>query len=77
MEDKEIRLEIVKTVVPQASKVSLVNSETIVKTCSQLEEYVLGSKCGKSVPQTKQKGRQPKRTTGKASTSASDPTHGG
>lgn len=77
MEDKEVRLEIVKAVVPQASRVSLTNSESIVKTCSLLEEYVLGSNCGKSVPQTKQKGRQPKRTTGKASASVSDPTHGG
>lgn len=39
---EEIRLRIVEAVLPAATKVGLNEPEHIVKTCSNLENYVLG-----------------------------------
>ena len=39
----EIRLEILKMVIPQASRVGLENPQSILQTCTQFEKYVLDS----------------------------------
>lgn len=62
-ESAKIRLELVKVVVPQATRVGLLKTE-VVDICSQLENYVIGSyKQGVEKPATPEKrgpGRPPK-----------------
>ena len=65
MDKSEIRLKIVEVVVPQATRVGVLEPEYIIKTCSQLEEYVLGIKEKGELsdsPVTRRK-RKPKGTT--------------
>lgn len=72
MDDIEARLRIVEAVVPQASRVGIVEPEYIVKTCSFLEEYVLGSKKNDELPDSSpvRRGRKPKRTTSNTESSS-------
>lgn len=44
MDNKEIRLRILETLVPKASQVEVTNPERIVRLATELEQYVLGSK---------------------------------
>lgn len=66
MDDREIRLRIVEVVVAKASQVGIVKPELMIETCTQLENYVLGSKQGEEQPTSppvKRRGRPPKETT--------------
>lgn len=50
MDEKEIRLEIVKAFLPNAAKNGLLDPEIIVEKCSILEKYVLSSDKSASKP---------------------------
>ena len=67
MLDRNLRLELLKLLIPQASKVGISEPTHIIKSCLQFEEYVLGSSMTGEVPDspTKRKGGRPKRTTDK------------
>lgn len=79
MDKSDVRLALLAMVVPQASRVSITDPETLIKTCTTLEEYVLDSKKGEKLPDspTKRAPGRPKRTTDTSAVSESDPTHGG
>jgi hypothetical protein len=62
MHEPEIRLRIVETLMPIASKVQVTNPESLIETCSKLEKYVVGSKrkVGEPPnPQTKSASKKP------------------
>jgi hypothetical protein len=63
MDSIEVRMRIVEAVLPQASRVGLIDSEIIVKTCTVLENYVLKSELSgkKSNPQPKKVTTKPRR----------------
>lgn len=71
MDKSEIRLRIVEVMVPQATRVGVLEPEYIVKSCSQLEEYVLGVKetGEESDSPTTRKRRKPKGTTSETESS--------
>mgnify|MGYP001048052596 CR=1 FL=1 len=72
MDKTEVRLRIIEAVVPQATKVGITEPEYIVKTCSTLEEYVLGSVNNGELPDSPpvRRGRKPK---GRTSETADSP----
>lgn len=72
---QNIRLEILKSVIPQASKVGMTEPKYIVETCLHFEKYVLGSDNNGEVPDSppKRKGGRPKRTTDKTLSLELDP----
>lgn len=47
MDEVEVRLRIVELAIPQATKISMERSEILLKTCEDLEKYVLKSKPSK------------------------------
>lgn len=49
LDKQEVRLELLRMVVPQMSKLGMEKGEA-VKICSQLEDYVLDSKVNTGVP---------------------------
>lgn len=49
MEPAEIRLELIKALIPSASRHGLVGDE-IVNTCTTLEKYVIGSPASGETP---------------------------
>jgi hypothetical protein len=67
MDSQEVRLEILRIVVPQATRVGIVQPESIVKTCSHLENYVIGLTNAeeKPTPAPRKKATRPKKTTEK------------
>jgi hypothetical protein len=79
MDNHQIRLELVKAVVPQATRVSMTEPEHIVKVCAALEEYVLNSNNGETLPDspTSRKPGRPRRTTDNDAAGSPGPTHGG
>lgn len=79
MDKSDVRLALLAMVVPQASRVSITDPETLIKTCTTLEEYVLDSKKGEKLPDSppKRAAGRPKRITDTSAVSESDPTHGG
>lgn len=52
MDNEEIRLRIVEVVVPQATRVGMMNPQNIQDTCSHLENYVIGSASQGDEPKT-------------------------
>jgi hypothetical protein len=79
MDKTQVRLSILSMVIPQASRVSITDPAHIIKTCTDLEKYVLDSEKGENLsdsPAKRAPGR-PKRTTEHDAVSSSDPTHGG
>jgi len=77
LNDNEIRLRIVEAVIPQATRVGLVDPSAILDTCFKIEEYVLNSK-GKDeeVPASspRRRGRKPRNgTTDEPTMDKSDP----
>jgi hypothetical protein len=43
MDDCEIRLRLLEVLIPQATRVAIIEPEYILKTCRILENYVIGS----------------------------------
>lgn len=82
MDNIEIRLQILKAVLPQASRVGLGEPEHIVDICTRLEKYVLdsattGEKLSDSPPK-RPPGRPPlKGTTNHEVNGSNGPTTGG
>jgi len=77
---EEVRMELLKVIIPQASRVGISEPQHIIKSCLQFEEYVLGfSESSGEVPDSppKRKGGRPKRTTDKTLSLESDPAHSG
>ncbi len=80
MDNVQIRLKILESVLPQATRHGLTDPDQVVKTCKELEKYVLDSKNGEKSPDSPAKrppGRPPKETTVNEMPSFLDPTHGG
>jgi hypothetical protein len=80
MSDAAVRLELLKVLIPQASKYGLTEPKIMIETCTQLENYVLDSKHGESQPDsptTRRMGRPRKGQVETDSGSTTDPTHGG
>lgn len=79
MQRDELRLELLKLVVPQATRVSLSEPEYIVKACTHLEQYVLDFNEGEKLPDSppKRTPSRPKRTTENDAIGSTDPTPGG
>ena len=79
MLDRHLRLELLKLMIPQASRVGISEPTHIIKSCLQFEEYVLGSDTKDELPDSspKRKGGRPKRTTDEALSLESDPAHSG
>lgn len=77
--DQTIRLELLKLVVPQASRVGLSEPENIISTCSALEKYVIGSQQVEGTPDstTRRPGRPRKEKPSSEVPGFLDPTHGG
>lgn len=80
MNDVTIRLELLKVLIPQATKYGLTEPQMMIDTCTQLEKYVLDSKHGESQPDSptaRKMGRPRKGQVEPDSGSTPDPTHGG
>jgi len=62
MIDRELRLRIAEVVIPQASRVGITEPSYIVKTCKEIEKYVIGRENSSELldSQPKRKGRKPK-----------------
>lgn len=73
MLDQEIRLRIAEVVIPQATRVGIVEPEHIVKTCKEIEKYVIGNVETGEQPDSPpvRRGRKPKRTTSDTAKSSS------
>lgn len=79
MERKTVRLELLKLVVPQATRVGLSEPQQIIDSCAQLEKYVLDFDEGEKLPNspTRRTLTRPKRTTDDSTPGNLNPTHGG
>jgi hypothetical protein len=79
MDKAEIRLRIVEVLVPQATRFSIEQPEYIIKTCRQLESYVLDLIDDESQPDSspKRKPGRPAKGTGNDPSGNPDPTRGG
>jgi hypothetical protein len=80
MDEREIRLKLVEILVPHATKVGMTEPDRIIKTCTELEKYVLDSKQSERLPDSQAKrpvGRPPKGTSIPETPSFLDPTRGG
>jgi len=80
MDLSEVRLRILETVIPQATRVGIQEPEYLVNTCKTLEKYVLESKSGESTsdsPTKKKPGRPRKGTSGNGLDGETGPAHGG
>lgn len=72
LNENEIRLRIVEAVIPQATRVGLVDPEAMLDTCSKIEKYVLDldSKGEESLDSpTRRRGRKPRKGTTDETTS--------
>lgn len=80
MDKIEIRLQILKAVLPQASRVGLGEPDHIVDICTRFEKYVLDSQqTGENLSDspTKRPPGRPKRTTDNEMNGSPGPTFGG
>lgn len=80
MDDCEVRLKLIEILVPHATKVGMTEPERIIKTCTELEKYVLDSKQREILPDSQPKrpvGRPPKGTSTPETPSFLDPARGG
>lgn len=79
MQKAEVRLELLKILVPQATRVGISEPKYMIESCRSLEQYVLDcnedEKLSDSSP--KRKPGRPKRTTEDEVPGFLDPTHGG
>lgn len=80
MDKATLRLELLKLVIPQATRVSLGEPEHIINACTHLEKYVLDCEKGEDLPDSSTKrgpARPPKRTTENDADGKPDPTQRG
>ena len=80
MDEIQVRLKLVEALLPHATKVGITEPERIIKTCTELEKYVLDSKQSEKSPDSPAKrpvGRPPKETSTPETPNFLDPTRGG
>jgi hypothetical protein len=80
MNDANIRIELLKIVIPQSSKVGLTEPELMIDICKKLEKYVVDLKEDESQPDSSTARKVVRLRKGQVDTSSGstpDPTHGG
>lgn len=79
MSPEVARLEILKLLVPNASRQGITDPTLIIECCSKLEEYVLGLKQAEDLPDSapRKSSRPRKEKSDAVLPSFLDPTHGG
>jgi hypothetical protein len=80
MDLSEVRLRILESIIPQATRVGIQEPEYIVKTCKVLENYVLESELGESKsdsPPKRKPGRPRKGSSEDGADGKTGPAHGG
>lgn len=79
MLDAEIRMEILKILIPQATRVGIIEPKHIIDSARTFEKYVLDFNEGGDLPDSpaKRKPGRPKRTTENEMPGFLDPTHSG
>ena len=79
MDKSALRLELLKVLIPQATRVGIIEPEHTIESCRKLERYVLDCDQDENLSDSspKRKPGRPKRTTENDVPGFLDPTHGG